>query len=114
MIVATYPLPPGEGVRVGVVRMQMADTEKRKILARLKSIEGHIRGIQRMVEEDQYCIDIIRQSQAVQRALDRFNALILENHLNTCVTTAIRSEDAEERERVVTEIMDVFETASKL
>lgn len=94
--------------------MQMPETEKRKLLARLKSVEGHVRGIQRMVEEDQYCIDIIRQTQAVQRALDKFNALILENHLNTCVTTAIRSEDADERERVVTEIMDVFEAASKI
>ncbi|MFQ5856716.1 MAG: metal-sensitive transcriptional regulator [Anaerolineae bacterium] len=92
----------------------MPELEKRKMLARLKSIEGHVRGIQRMVEEDQYCIDIIQQAQAVQRALDKFNALILENHLNTCVTTAIRGEDAEERERVVTEIMDVFETASKI
>lgn len=94
--------------------MQMPEADKRKLLARLRSIEGHVRGIQRMVEEDQYCIDVIRQSQAVQRALDKFNALILENHLNTCVTTAIRSADADERERVVTEIMDVFETAGKL
>lgn len=94
--------------------MQMPEADKGKVLARLKSIEGHVRGIQRMVEEDQYCIDIIRQSQAVQRALDRFNALILENHLNTCVTTAIRGEDADERERVVAEIMNVFETAGKL
>ncbi|MFQ5342017.1 MAG: metal-sensitive transcriptional regulator [Anaerolineae bacterium] len=94
--------------------MQMPEADKGKVLARLKSIEGHVRGIQRMVEEDQYCIDIIRQSQAVQRALDRFNALILENHLNTCVTTAIRGEDVDERERVVAEIMNVFETAGKL
>jgi len=94
--------------------MQMPEADKGKVLARLKSIEGHVRGIQRMVEEDQYCIDIIRQSQAVQRALDRFNALILENHLNTCVTTAIRGDDVDERERVVAEIMNVFETAGKL
>ena len=92
----------------------MAETEKQKILARLKSIEGHVRGIHRMVEEDQYCIDVIQQTQAVQRALDKFNALILESHLNTCVTTAIRGDDADERERIVTEIMDVFETASKI
>jgi DNA-binding FrmR family transcriptional regulator len=94
--------------------MQVAAEDKRKLLARLKSVEGHVRGIQRMVENDQYCIDIIQQTQAVQRALDKFNALVLENHLNTCVTTAIQSEDADERERVVTEIMDVFETAGKL
>ncbi|MFQ5594488.1 MAG: metal-sensitive transcriptional regulator [Anaerolineae bacterium] len=94
--------------------MQMPEADKRKVVARLKSIEGHVRGIQRMVEEDQYCIDIIRQSQAVQRALDRFNALILENHLNTCATTAIQGDDVDERERVVAEIMNVFETAGKL
>ncbi len=94
--------------------VQMSETEKHAILARLKSIEGHVRGVHRMVEEDQYCIDVIRQTQAIQRALDKFNALVLENHLNTCVTTAIRSEDADERERVVSEIMDVFETTSKI
>jgi DNA-binding FrmR family transcriptional regulator len=94
--------------------MQRSEAEKQKLLARLKSIEGHVRGIQRMVEEDQYCIDIIQQTQAIQRALDKFNALILENHLNICVTTAIRGEDADERERVVSEIMNVFEMASKI
>lgn len=94
--------------------MQATSDDKRKLLARLKSVEGHVRGIQRMVESDQYCIDIVQQTQAVQRALDKFNALVLENHLNTCVTTAIRGDDAAERERVVTEIMDVFETAGKL
>lgn len=94
--------------------MQTTAEDKRKLLARLKSVEGHVRGIQRMIENDQYCIDIIQQVQAVQRALDKFNALVLENHLNTCVTTAIQSDDADERERVVTEIMDVFETAGKL
>lgn len=94
--------------------MQVPQNEKQKLLARLKTIEGHVRGIHRMVEEDQYCIDIIRQAQAVQRALDKFNALVLENHLNTCVTSAIRSDDPDKRERIITEIMDVFETAGKL
>ena len=92
----------------------MPEEEKKELLARLKTIEGHVRGIHRMVEEDQYCIDIIRQAQAVQRALDKFNALVLENHLNTCVTSAIRSDDPNKRERIITEIMDVFETAGRL
>ena len=94
--------------------MQMSEDEKRKLRARLKTLEGHARGLQRTVEGERICVDLIRQAQAVPRALDRFNTLILENHLNTCVTTVIRSEDADERERVVTEIMDVFETAGKL
>ncbi len=88
--------------------------QKKKILNRLKSIEGHVRGVQRMVEEDKYCIDILKQTLAVQRALDKVNALILENHLETCVTTAIQSDDPSERERVITELLDVFETSSKL
>lgn len=86
---------------------------KERILRRLKSIEGHIRGIQRMVEEDQYCIDILTQTFAVQRALDAVNSLILERHLQTCVTTAIRGEDPRERERVIHELLEVFNTVSK-
>jgi len=92
----------------------MREEQKREILARLKSIEGHVRGIQRMVEEDQYCIDIIKQTLAIQRALEKVNGLILENHLQTCVTTAIRGDDPAERERVVAEILDVFDATAKL
>lgn len=92
----------------------MREEQKREVLARLKSIEGHVRGVQRMVEEDQYCIDIIRQTLAIQRALEKVNALILENHLQTCVTTAIRSDDPAERERVISEILDVFDATAKL
>jgi DNA-binding FrmR family transcriptional regulator len=51
---------------------------------------------------------------AVQRALEKVNGIILENHLQTCVTTAIRGEEAEERERVIGELLDVFETANNL
>ena len=91
------------------------DTERKRLLTnRLKSIEGHIRGIERMVEEDAYCMDILKQIKAVQQALERVSALTLENHLNTCVTTAIRSEDEGEKTRVVAEIMDVFKATGKL
>ena len=79
---------------------------------RLKTAEGHLRGIQRMLEEDAYCIDVIRQIQAVQAALDKVSAQILEEHLNSCLITAIRGEEPEERERVLKEIIEVFETAT--
>jgi DNA-binding FrmR family transcriptional regulator len=82
-------------------------------LRRLKSIEGHVRGIERMVEEEAYCIDIIRQIQAVQAALNKVNSLILENHLNSCLITAVRGEDPEDRERVLKEISEVFEASAK-
>ena len=82
-------------------------------LKRLKTVEGHIRGIQRMVEEDTYCIDVIRQIQAVQAALNKISTQILDEHLNSCLITAVRGEDAGERERVLKEIIDVFEAATK-
>jgi DNA-binding FrmR family transcriptional regulator len=88
--------------------------EKQDLLNRLKTIEGHIRGIQRMVEDDGYCVDILKQTKAVQRALDKFNSLVLERHLDGCVTTAIRGDDSTERERVIHELLQVFEASSKL
>jgi DNA-binding FrmR family transcriptional regulator len=92
----------------------MEDQTKTQILNRLRSIEGHVRGIERMVDEDAYCIDVLKQTIAVQRALDRVNGVVLQNHLQTCVTTAIRGEEPRERERVIGELLEVFETASKL
>jgi DNA-binding FrmR family transcriptional regulator len=92
----------------------MAEEYKQGILNRLKSIEGHVRGVQRMVDQDAYCVDIINQNLAVQRALEKVNSLILERHLQTCVTTAIRGNDAAERERVITEILNVFETTGRM
>lgn len=83
-------------------------------LQRLKTVEGHLRGITRMVENDAYCIDVIRQIQAVEAALNKISSIILEEHLNSCVITAIQGEEASERERVLTEIKEVFETATKV
>ena len=82
-------------------------------IRRLKSIEGHVRGIERMVEEDAYCIDVIRQIQAVQAALDKVSNLILDNHLNSCLITAVRGDDPEDRERVLKEISEVFAASKK-
>ena len=83
-------------------------------LKRLKTIEGHIRGITRMVENEEYCIDLIRQIQAVQAALNKVSLTILNEHLNSCVITAIRGEDPSERERVLKEIEEIFEQSTKV
>jgi DNA-binding FrmR family transcriptional regulator len=88
--------------------------ENEQTLRRLKTIEGHLRGVIRMVDEEAYCIDVIRQIQAVQAALNKVSTGILENHLHTCVTTAIKGDDARERERVLSEITGVFEMATKV
>ena len=81
---------------------------------RLKTIEGHIKGVTRMVENGEYCIDVIRQIQAVQAALNKVTTQILDEHLNSCVITAIRGDDPQERERVLKEIAEVYEHAGKL
>jgi DNA-binding FrmR family transcriptional regulator len=87
--------------------------DNQNTIQRLKSIEGHVRGIERMVEEDAYCIDVIRQIQAVQAALDKVSNLILDNHLNSCLITAVRGDDPEDRERVLKEISEVFAASKK-
>jgi DNA-binding FrmR family transcriptional regulator len=84
------------------------------ILKRLKSVEGHVRGVARMVEDGTYCIDVINQILAVQRALQKVSGLVLDRHLHTCVTSAVRSEDPDERERVLEEIMGVFRASGRV
>ena len=84
------------------------------VLTRLKTVEGHLRGIERMVEDDTYCIDIIRQIQAVQSALNKVSSMVLEGHLNSCLITAVRGENPDERERVLKEIADEFDAANKI
>lgn len=80
---------------------------------RLKIAEGHLRGIQRMLDEDVYCIDVIRQIQAVQASLNKVSTQLLDHHLNSCVITAVRGEDPGERERVLKEISSVFEASTR-
>lgn len=83
-------------------------------IRRLKTAEGHLRGIQRMLADDVYCIDVLRQIQAVQASLNKVSTLILEQHLNSCLITAVRGEDPAERERVLKEIAAVFDAATRV
>jgi DNA-binding FrmR family transcriptional regulator len=92
----------------------MDDKKRVDLLRRLKSIAGHLRGVEKMVEDDAYCIDIIGQVQAIQAALNKVNVQILDDHLHSCVITAVRGEDATEREKMLTEIATVFEKSTKL
>jgi len=92
--------------------MMHKDT-KSDVSRRLASAAGHIKGIERMVNEDAYCIDVIQQIQAVRAAMNKVSSIVLDSHLNSCVITAIQSDDPGERERVMTEITSVFEVSSK-
>jgi len=92
----------------------MVKVKNQDALARLKTIEGHIRGIEKMIENGEYCIDVIRQIQAVQSALNKVSITVLDGHLNSCLVTAIRGDDVKERERVLNEIAEIYETATKV
>jgi DNA-binding FrmR family transcriptional regulator len=91
----------------------MNDELRTDVTRRLASAAGHIKGIERMVQDDTYCIDVIKQIQAVQAALNKVNTLMLDNHLRTCMTTAIQGDDADERERMLQEITSVFAVTAK-
>jgi DNA-binding FrmR family transcriptional regulator len=90
------------------------EMENEDVLKRLRIIEGHLKGVIRMVEEDAYCIDVIRQVQAVEAALNKVSAQILDGHLNSCVITAIQGDDPAERQRVLKEVLEVFDAANKV
>jgi len=84
------------------------------VIQRLKSVEGHVRGVQRMVDEGAYCIDVVNQIIAIQRALKKVSGLVLDDHLHSCVTDAMRGTDATARERVLGELIEVFEASGKV
>ncbi len=87
--------------------------DKEQVLKRLTVIEGHLKGVKKMVEQEAYCMDVIHQIHAVQSALNKVSSLILNDHLNSCVIAAVRGDSPDERERVLKEIADLFETISK-
>ena len=74
-------------------KTERSEAERRQLMNRLKRIEGQVRGLQRMLETDAYCADILTQSAAVRAALDAFSRDLLERHLHSCVVRDIRSGD---------------------
>jgi CsoR family transcriptional regulator, copper-sensing transcriptional repressor len=81
---------------------------KNTSVERLKRIEGQVRGLARMVEEDRYCIDIITQISAVQAALRKVEEELLKNHVNHCIENAIVSSNADDQRRKVAELIEVL------
>lgn len=86
---------------------------KELVLKRLTVIEGHLKGVKKMVDQDAYCIDVIHQIYAIRSALNKVSAMILDDHLNNCVISAVRGENPDDRERVLKEIAELFEKISK-
>lgn len=88
--------------------MHMSPEKKADVVNRLRRIEGQVRGIQRMVEEDRYCGDILSQFSSVQQALRGAAGVVTRNHLETCVTDALRSGSPEAADRTYDEIMTLL------
>jgi DNA-binding FrmR family transcriptional regulator len=94
-------LPPG-GIRV------LNEDSRGKALGRLRRIEGQVQGLQRMIDNDAYCVDILLQISAVQGALEQVQKLLLGRHIESCVADALRSGSKGERQQKIEELLDVF------
>lgn len=91
----------------------MDNETKPKLLNRLKRIEGQVRGVVRMVEEDRYCIDVMTQLQAVRAALARVEGELLKGHLDHCIEGAIVSGNAAEQRKKASELIELLERATR-
>jgi DNA-binding FrmR family transcriptional regulator len=92
----------------GACDLMLTENETKRILARLKRIGGQVSGIQRMLEKDAYCVDIINQITAAQAALDQVGKLILAQHVKTCIQDAFKSGTEAERRQKTEELLDVI------
>ena len=86
----------------------LSDETKAKARARLRRIEGQVQGLQRMIEADAYCVDVLLQIAAVQGALEQVQKLLLGHHIESCVSDAIRSGSRNERQQKIDELLEVF------
>ncbi|MCF7944031.1 MAG: metal-sensitive transcriptional regulator [Spirochaetia bacterium] len=92
----------------------MNEKQKDDAKKRLNKIDGQIRGIQKMIDNDRYCIDILSQTRAVVAAIRKVEDLIMHQHLNTCVISSMRSDNKEDQEEKIEEIMDVLSKFRRL
>ena len=79
-----------------------------KANSRLKKIEGQLRGLQKMVDERRYCVDVLDQISAVQAALGAVGKLLLKNHIETCVSHALGGDDPDQRRQKIEELVKIF------
>ena len=89
----------------------MLKTQKKEVLRRLSIINGHLRRVIKMVEDDQYCVDTLNQSLAVQRALQKVDGLILDSHLHSCVQDALKGQ-GKKSDQAIDELLGLFERSA--
>lgn len=110
------PLPGGMGLQAhrncqtNFPEASMESDKRADILKRLAFIEGHLQGVRRMIEDDKYCVDVLKQTFAVRRAIEKMEALMLHNHLHTCVIDGITGG---RRDEVMGELVELYELANR-
>ena len=88
----------------------MEERTRAQVLRRLNYVSGHVDGIKKMTEADRYCVDILKQSYAVRKALEKIEEIILEGHLQTCVVEGIRNGDPSQ---VIDELLELYGQAGR-
>jgi len=91
--------------------MALCGDDHPKIIARINRIEGQVRGLKKMVEEDRNCLQVLKQIAAASGALRSLGSVILEDHLKGCVATAIQTQDNESK--LISEVIEIFNKFSK-
>ena len=95
---------------MGMKGRNMQDQPKSEALKRLNYIQGHLQGIRKMVQEEQYCVDILKQLYAVRKAVEKMEGVILDGHLHSCVIEGIKEGHAEE---VIQELEELYSLSNK-
>ncbi|MFM7014601.1 MAG: metal-sensitive transcriptional regulator [Actinomycetota bacterium] len=87
----------------------MIEDIKKRSLHRVKILEGQIRGLEKMIDQEEYCMDIITQSLAIQKSIGSLNKLIVENHLRTHISHALASGESKKVQAALAELIDIYE-----
>ncbi len=88
----------------------MEEKVRKQVIRRLNYVGGHVVGIKKMIEADRYCVDILKQSYAVRKALEKVEALILESHLKTCVAEGMNTGNSQ---MIIDELLDLYSQANR-
>jgi DNA-binding FrmR family transcriptional regulator len=88
----------------------MQPEKRSEVLKRLNFIDGHLQGVRRMIEDDKYCVDVLKQTYAVRRAIEKMEALMLDNHLQTCVVDGIKNG---RQDQVMSELVELYELSKR-
>ena len=104
---------PGQGIFHNAEDLPLIADNKPKLLNRLRRIEGQVRGVARMVEDDRYCIEVIGQIQALRAALAKVETEILKDHLDHCIESAIVRGDKDEQRRKASELIQLLDRTAR-